>query len=988
MVKQLSLLLGVTTICAVVISAASAADLGRNLAGETCQSSGVAAPDQPVDVKCGISEDAVGSVGVVPLVKALPSDAAGHRAAIESLIGMEGAQASCGEPQWVENALLRVCTLKSNGWPRVILGMEAGGKLYRAEGVPSAAPALLAAISADAHTSAGDSGALTQALSAKLPSGIVHAAGTDYDGYKQAIETARLAGASDNYAAAETGYRDAVSVEERLFGPSSLVVGLSLAELALQVSNQGQFSEAAALFHRAGPIIEASSDNGARARYDSYLALDAANQRHYPDALAFARQAVAERRSEVAAAQAAASTGGDQTAAAPVSQGELAHALRIEAEMAVRLGDYGTAQAAAEESLWIVSDEPGLPLWWRADTLSLMGEINEKQSRVIAAEHDLRDARDLNQKLFGETAPTAQADLTLGDFYTRQQVYPPAVDAFRAAYAIAAKDPITRTNIRPDDEVQFITASMAMGTPADQAAREAEVFMASQYAASGMADQTISRVAAREAAGNAALASLLVQADQAARDRDRVRVQLAAEFAKPDDERNGDLEQNLNAQVKLASANADELNAKVRQSYPQYADLADPGPATLAGVQSQLASDEALVSFVIGDNSSYALVVRHGSFAAVPLDIGADTLAADVSDLRSAFVPALGRLPDFSLKNAYALYQGLFQPIEAKLDGVHHLIVVPTASLSSLPLALLVSEPPAAEHDYSHAAWLIRRYAISEVPSPRALMSLQSEAASRAPAPRAFLGLGDPDFKGASGAAGVKALADLTGACRQAGPAPADLLRALPPLPGTGAEVQTVASRIGGAGGTILLGAQATESNLRAQSLDQYAVIYFATHGILPGEMHCEGEPALALSPPASTASSTNSDGVLAASEIAQLRLNADLVVLSACNTALSTDGGMGGGALEGLSDAFFAAGARAVLASHWEVPSAATATLMTGVFDRSNRARGLAEALRQSQLSLIEKDSTAHPFNWAAFTLIGDGDAFSGPQRSAALTK
>jgi CHAT domain-containing protein len=199
--------------------------------------------------------------------------------------------------------------------------------------------------------------------------------------------------------------------------------------------------------------------------------------------------------------------------------------------------------------------------------------------------------------------------------------------------------------------------------------------------------------------------------------------------------------------------------------------------------------------------------------------------------------------------------------------------------------------------------------------------------------------------------------------------------------------VQTVASRIGGGNDTILLGGQATEANLRAQALDQYAVVYFATHGILPGEMHCEGEPALALSPPASTAGSTNSDGILAASEIAQLRLNADLVVLSACNTASSADG-MGGGALEGLSDAFFAAGARAVLASHWEVPSSATVTLMTGVFDRSNRARGLAEALRQSQLALIENDSTAHPFNWAAFTLIGDGDTFSASQRSASLIK
>jgi CHAT domain-containing protein len=126
---------------------------------------------------------------------------------------------------------------------------------------------------------------------------------------------------------------------------------------------------------------------------------------------------------------------------------------------------------------------------------------------------------------------------------------------------------------------------------------------------------------------------------------------------------------------------------------------------------------------------------------------------------------------------------------------------------------------------------------------------------------------------------------------------------------------------------------------------------------------------------------------MLTASEIANLQLNADLVVLSACNTA-ETENGLGGSALEGLSDAFFAAGARAVLASHWEVPSAATATLMTGVFDRNNRLRGVAEALRQSQLALIAQGSTAHPFNWAAFTVIGDGQTLSaGVERSAQLT-
>jgi CHAT domain-containing protein len=958
---------------AAVLSNAMAADLGKNLAGESCQSVGSLSPDQPTAIDCGGAATSVGQISYV----LAPQDQAARRAALAQYVQSQSQDIDCGETQWTGATALRICTLKSNGWPRIVIGADAGGKLYRAEGAPSSLPALQAAIAQDSHEAMAPGDALA-ALEAKFPASVLHAPASDYAAYEQSIEAARLAGAADNYAEAESNYRQALAVEERLFGANSMIVGQTLADLALQVSNEGRFEEAAALFRRASPIIEGAADDSARARLDSYLALDAANQRHYVDALKFAQQATAARRAQIAAATQANAQSGDATTAIPVSQGELAHALRIEAEMSLRLDDLAGAKAAAEEALWIVTDEPGLPLWWRADTVALVGEINERAGRVVAAEHDLTDARDLNLKLFGATAPTALADLKLGAFYARQQVYAASLAAFRAGFAIAANDPIARSEIAADDIVDFATAELAAG---DAASRDGEIFRASQLMATGVADQTIARVAAREAAGNGALADLIAQEQSAERNRDLARVQLAAEYAKSDQERSHDLEQSLEANAKLASVNADGLMVKVRQSFPQYATLADPGAADLAAAQSQLAPDEALVSFVFGQTSSYALVVRPHSFEAVPLAIGVDTLAADVSDLRRAFVPALGRLPEFDLKNSYALYQSLIAPLH--LDGVAHLIVVPGPVLSSLPLSLLVSEPPAAR-DYQHAAWLIRKYALSEVPSARAFVALASESAHHAPASRPFLGLGAPLFAGANGPAGAKALADLTASCRTVGPISADLLRALPPLPGSAHEVQTVGARIGGSGADILLGAQATEANFRAQPLDQFAVVYFATHGILPGELHCEGEPALALSPPASPATSPDSDGMLQASEIAQLKLNADLVVLSACNTAQSPDG-LGGGALQGLSDSFFAAGARAVLASHWEVPSNATETLMIGVFDPAYRAQGLAQGLRQSQLALIGKAATAHPFYWAAFTIIGNGEG--GFARTAQLT-
>jgi len=971
-----------------IASAAHAADLGKNLAGESCKSSGTLAVGDSLKISCGSTSGTSGEVTAVQLKLGASADAAEHKRAAESLLTLPAVDANCGDPHWFGHIVMRICTLKSSGWPRVLIGMESGSEFYRAQGIPSSLPALQNAIATQGHVAvaAADSGAALQAMRSQLSNGAAQASGSDYAGYKKSIEAARLAAAADNYASAEASYRDALTVEQQLFGPNSIVVGQTLTELALQVSNQGRFSEAGALFHRAGPIIEASSDDSARARFDSYSALDAANQRHYDDALKFARQATAARRAEIAAATKQNSASDPSGASiAAISQGELAHDLRVEAAMALRVGDLASARAAAEESLWIVSEEPGLPLWWRSDTVALMGQINERQGRVVTAEHDLRDARDLDTQVFGNTAPTALSNLRLAEFYTRQQLYGPALDAFRIAFAIAAKDSVTRAQIYPDDIVQFIAADMGNGSSADQAARDAEIFRTSQFANTGVADQTIARVAAREAAGNSALSGLVFQLQQAATERNRAQVELAAEIARPNDERDSDRERALSEKVKFASTHADDLATQVRQSYPAYADMAHPGSADLSAVQSQLADGDAMVSFIIGESSSYALILRRNSFTSVPLAIGRDALTADVSDLRAAFVPALGRVPDFSLKNSYALYQVLFAPVEAQLTGVDHLIVVPGSALSSFPLSLLVTRDPGDSRDYVNAAWLVKRFAISETPSPRALISLKQQAAHHNPAPRPFLGLGAPTFQGSSGAAGAKALSDLSSSCREAGPVSPNLLRALPPLPGTAGEVQAVGARLGGANATILLGAQATEANLRAQPLDQYGVVYFATHGILPGQMHCESEPALALSPPVGTAT-TATDGMLTASEISALRLNADLVVLSACNTAAAADG-LGGGALDGLSDAFFAAGARAVLASHWEVPSAATATLMTGVFDRSHRLRGVAEALRQSQLALIAQGATAHPFNWAAFTVIGDGEALSaGAERSAQL--
>jgi CHAT domain-containing protein len=810
---------------------------------------------------------------------------------------------------------------------------------------PSAVVAVPATCSIDHRLSAGEQPAPACALA-----------------LKSAIEGGRLAGATDDFAGAERNYRAALDIQSRLYGDASVASARTLAELALAVSNQGRFAEAAALFHRAQPMLEGSTDDDVHAQFASYLALDAANRRRYDEAVKYAQDATAARRSAIAKAEAA--NGATENAGRDlVSQGELAHALRVQAEMALRNGDTGAAKASAEEALWIVSDEPGLPLWWRADTIALMGAVNEQSGREVAAEHDFVDARDLDLKLFGDSAPTAFADFRLGAFYARQEVFPAALKAYRAGFTIVDKNPAARGEVSPDDIVAVANAEAAAGDPAG---RDAELFHFSQLLRAGLSERAIAQTAARRAAAQTGLADLIAETQAAERQRDRDRVDAAAEFAKPEELRDPGQIERLKADADSAAAHADDLVARVRKADPRYESLAEPAPAALGDVEARLAPHEAMVSFMIGRQSGVALVVRSDGFSAVPLAIGAEQLRADTQHLRRSILPVAGRPQPFDFVTAYALYQSLLAPVETHLANADRLVVVPGPGLVDLPFDTLVTNPASGG---TAAPWLARRYALSEAPSPSAFTLLKSMA--RAAPTRALLGIGAPNFTGVSSS--TKALEQLAGDCRGDDPIAPERLRALPPLPDTATELATVGRRIGGADAVLLTGGSATESALRAQPLGRFGVLYFATHGILPGELGCAREPALALSPPASSAQDRAGDGLLEAGEIANLDLNADLVVLSACNTAVIPDQ-PGGGALEALSDAFFAAGARAVLASRWEVSSATTRDLMTNVFAGDGDPGDVAQRLRSAELALADRPQTAHPYYWAAFTLMGGG--------------
>jgi len=360
----------------------------------------------------------------------------------------------------------------------------------------------------------------------------------------------------------------------------------------------------------------------------------------------------------------------------------------------------------------------------------------------------------------------------------------------------------------------------------------------------------------------------------------------------------------------------------------------------------------------------------------------------------------------FDTTRANVLYDALFGPI-ADVIRDKHLLIVPSGALTQLPFQVLITDKPdpalSGTEALRRAAWLIRSDALTVLPSVSSLKALR-QLAKESHANRTLIGFGNPLLNGPDAgystlAAAARSktscpespkqrVAKLTG--KRRGVLPLDLRRGLAdvgqirsqvPLPETAEELCAVARDLRVTDKDIWLGNRATEAEIKrlseAGELSKYHIVHFATHGALAGQVSGNAEPGLILTPP--NTATEGDDGYLSASEITNLRLDADWVILSACNTAAgSTEGAE---ALSGLARAFFYAGARALLVSHWAVASEATVKLITGTVGRMvpDRSVGRAEAMRQSMLALIDKGEAdeAHPAFWAPFVVVGEGAAF-----------
>ena len=637
----------------------------------------------------------------------------------------------------------------------------------------------------------------------------------------------------------------------------------------------------------------------------------------------------------------------------------------------------------------------------------------------------LRRAKELvefrSRNLGAESSDAALAYGVAGMAYAVNDRLAEALDSFQKALPVIFKQILSDTSGREGRALNDVwtkavidayLAALDRVNGTELAARVSngvinEGFMLAQIGSARSVQKSLLASSARAAARDPELAALARQEQDVIR-RMRILDELIATTAGRADAQRGDgvldrLKQQRQSVAQLHAA----LAAEIQTRFPEYYSLMARPALSVAAAGRLLVPGEALLKIYTTDTRTYAWTVSaSGKVAYVASDLGRERLEDMVGVLRRSLDPGvsrLGEIPEFDVRTSHEIYRHILAPVASNWTGLGDLLAVIEGPLAQLPLSVLVTEGQTLGAQraplfsrYRDISWLARSHAVSVLPSVSSLEALRKLPPANANR-KAFVGFGDPVFSVAdrregegtrrtprtSGGLNTRGRSiALRNAPQPAGSASAGMHQ-LPRLADTADEIRSIAGILNADADTdVFIGNSASEGRVKSIGLDSYRTVAFATHGLVPGDLDGLLQPALALSSPGVVGGSD--DGLLTAGEILGLLMDADWVVLSACNTGAA--GAASAEAFSGLGRAFFYAGTRALLLSNWPVETVSARLLTTDVFREQalDPSVDRAEALRNSMLRMIDETnfsgpddkvvfSYAHPIFWAPFSIVGD---------------
>lgn len=811
-----------------------------------------------------------------------------------------------------------------------------------------------------------------------------------------------------NYAEAAEFFESLSRRGDEIDGDSGLDPSEFTLNRALQKSNLGEFAEADSLFDAA--LASPTSDIVQLRLRRNFRAIHALNQQDFVGAIAILDTPLPSIASAVAIDAGRVSLSREVVAginsgngAALVSQGAdnerltpFERAIIIDAQAthlrgtASRLaGDAAAAKAAQltalAQAIAVREGRVTSIVRLRSQMLGELALAEEAMGNTAAARARFDESIAVLAVEYPETAALASARARYAAYLTRSG----APDQARALYRTIVTDLTAsrRTTTGMANQMAPYYALLAEQAERDPAAA-ADFFAASLLQVRpGVADTQA--VLARElASGSDEGARLFRQANRLARDIERARIEDARLGQLPPSPEIAGLRADL--ATRLGNLGAEQAATLVALAdFPQFK-VVDNGQITLAELQAALKPGEGYAKMLVVGDAVYTMLIEPDRAALWRADISAAGLERAVSTIRASIsVVESGRRVTYPFDAAASrkLYGQLFGPVAERLPTIASLIFEPDGAMLKLPVNLLITadtgladfqrrvdDPDADPFDMRQIAWLGRTTRASTAVSAVAFRNARAAAPARGS--RQYLGLGN----NAPVAGGI----DVARTRSPSGDGSAvdcqwNLAEWNRPI--SADELIGAQSVIGADRSALLTGTAFSDDAVKARSdIKDYRILHFATHGLVTAPRpQCPARPALLTS-----FGGAGSDGLLSFDEIFDLRIDADLVILSACDTAgaatvaATREAGLtrgGGTALDGLVRAFIGAGGRSVVASHWPVPDDydATKRLIGGLFTAPS-GTSVADALWHTQTQLMGDARTSHPYYWAGFAIVGDG--------------